>query len=259
MGKIPVIVPCAPQHIYLLEDCIDGIRRNVTDGVSSICVVTPGRIVNAVKELSLGGVDVVSEEDVVGFSKQDFYGMQQSIGGNWLYQQLIKVCAGTVYNEKKYLTVDADHYLLRPHTFIEEGKTNYYITNDQKIQYKVSADRLLGINVPMYNLCFITEKMLFDTEIVEAMKQSIENNIGMQWHEAIRSVHSISTPFSEFITYANFAFIMRPDSSNKVRTTIKFGFGIPKKDEHTLRNSAERSGNCDSFTLISSIGKFPGV
>lgn len=242
--KVPVIVPCAGYHVQFLEDCIAGIRKNILDEVDNIYIIAPRNQVETIKALHIDNVTVLDESDATGIDKTIFGDRFDA----WVYQQLLKLTCGGLSESGKYITIDADHYLIKPHRFLEGNITNYFINRLFDFRYKECTDALLGTDIPT-NISYITEEMMFDTLMLNEMRNRIESRTGSDWLSAIIDASRKGT-FSEFMTYGSFAMEAYPEISNKKYSSVWRLQCVPDGNEHFLSRMAARYPECDSLTLF---------
>lgn len=243
--KIPVIVPCADYHMQFLEDCIAGIRKNVLDDISTVYIISPREQVESVKSLHIDDVTVLDENEVFKIDKQDLFGNRFN---PWIYQQLIKLTCGDLSESGKYITIDADHYLIKPHRFLEGNCTNYFVNRMFDLRFKGCTDALLGTDIPM-NISYITEEMMFDVFMLNEMRCRIESKTGKDWLNAIVDSGREGT-FSEFMTYGSFVTESYPEISNMKYSSVWRLQCIPDGNEHFLSRMAANYPECDSLTLF---------
>ena len=243
--KIPVIIPCAGYHVQFLEDCIAGIRKNVLDDISTVYIISPREQVESVKSLHIDDVTVLDENEVFKINKHKLFGNGFD---PWIYQQLIKLTCGDLSESGKYITIDADHYLIKPHRFLEGNRTNYFVNRMFDLRFKGCTDALLGTDIPM-NISYITEEMMFDVFMLNEMRRKIESKTGKDWLNAIVDISRKGT-FSEFMTYGSFAMESYPEISNMKYSLVWRLLCIPDGNEHFLSRMAAKYPECDSLTLF---------
>ena len=204
--EIDVVIPVIAKDLQTLPYCLEGIKRNVAHRVKNIYLVGPTdeRILEFSKE---HGLKYVNELDVLGFGPKDINyittdGRDRS---GWLFQQFLKL-SGNIGECENFITIDADHILLRPHVFItKEGKYVFYRSSEFRWSYIAENYRLLGtFKIPL--LSYVAHKMVFNKKILAELKAKIERNNGEKWTDSI--IHSLdiddSSAFSEFELYASF-------------------------------------------------------
>lgn len=202
--EIDVVVPAVAKDTDTLPACIEGIRANVANKIGCIYLVAPrGQgLEETAKALDL---TFVHEKDVLGYGPDD---IEYVNGGynrsGWIFQQMLKL-SGNIGTKRYYLTVDADHIILRPHTFLDEGgRSVFYVSKEYYYPYYTSFKHLFG-RFPYQRLSYVAHKMMFDKQRLALLKQCIEQRSGMRWDEAIinllKSDETLS--FSEFETYGN--------------------------------------------------------
>lgn len=205
-GPVDVVITAIEKDIDVLPRCVEGVRRCVPHTIAAIYLVAPDTEVmrNTAEAL---GLEFVDERSVLGFGPKDLHivtaGGQDRSG--WMYQQLLKL-AGTVGVSPHFLVIDADHILLRPHTFVDsQGRTVMYRSSEYHRPYYDSMRRLLGIGREE-PLSYVAHKMMFDRQRLAQMRSDIESRSGKKWHQTIIDGLDLSgpSPFSEYETYGHY-------------------------------------------------------
>ena len=202
---IDVLILAIDKDIPMLIKAIDGARKNIVDGVNNIFVIAHETIV--MKNIcKYNGAIFVNEIDFIGFSKNDF-----NIGnGNrngWFYQQLLKLNGDKISTTDNFLVLDADHILLKPHKFFDNGKFIFYSSKEFHRPYFDAIDKLFcGKYNKIYKESFISDKMVFNKNILSEMKEEIEEIHNKEWWKAIIDSYerTSSCGFSEFETYGTY-------------------------------------------------------
>jgi hypothetical protein len=203
---IDIIIPLINKDLGILPLCLEGIRNCVTNTIQDIYIISPldDEIKNFCIKFNLNFID---EKEVLSYSPNDL-NLNNMDRSGWIYQQLLKL-SGNFGTCRNYLTIDADHILIQPHTFLaENGKTVFYKSLEGRKSYNENIKKLMRVdlkNISMYS--FISHKMLFDKfKIAELQKQIRDINSVKSWDNAI--INSIDTSegacFSEFELYGNF-------------------------------------------------------
>lgn len=203
---VDVVITAIEKDLDVLPRCIEGIRRCIPHPIAAIYLVAPASeaMRSAAREL---GMEFVDERSVLGFGPKDLRiitadGQNRS---GWMYQQLLKL-AGTVGSSPFFLVIDADHILLRPHTFIDtQGRTVMYRSSEYHRPYYGAMHRLLGIGKEE-PLSYVAHKMMFDRSRLAQMCADIESRSGKKWHQAIIDQLDLTgpSPFSEYETYGHY-------------------------------------------------------
>lgn len=205
---IDLIIPVLEKDLTILPLCLNAARRFVVHPIRRIYLVAPP----SEKMMAFAaeqGVEWVDERSVLGFGVEDI-GFKVDSGedrSGWIFQQLLKLSA-TIGTAEHYLTLDADHILLRPHTFItDKEKVVFYRSREFVNAYRTSVSKLL--NQPLaslFDLSYVAHKMLFERAAVRSLHSLLEAGGEEPWYQVIlRSLdRSTISPFSEFELYAHF-------------------------------------------------------
>lgn len=200
---IDIIIPTIAPDLTIFPVCLEAIKKNVTNRINKIYIVAPynEKVLSFCKEYDLEYID---ENDVLGYGAKDIqYVMSNGRDrSGWLFQQLIKL-SGNIGECECFITIDSDHILLKPHTFLtNEGKYVQYISDEFHWEYYRMNRRLTGrMNLLPYSL--IAHKMIFNKERIKELKRTIENYTGLEWDQAIKQLINPDdvSSFSEFELY----------------------------------------------------------
>ncbi|GAA3413082.1 DUF6492 family protein [Paenibacillus hodogayensis] len=209
--KIDVVIPAIAKDLGTLPHVIDGVRKHVMHPIGRIFVVAPGdEKIKAVCKRK--GCTFVHEGSILPLRKQHIvYRSKRWERSGWLYQQLLKLGSSSIVGQRRYLVMDADTVLIRPHRFVEDGKHVFYCRNWSQPEYFATYRKLLGKKAPRPR-SFVTHYMLFDKTKLQSLKQKIEARHGTKWYHAI--IQSINRKkqfgFSEFETYGNYVYSGSP-------------------------------------------------
>ena len=192
----------------MLALCLEGARRNVTDGIDNIFIVAPddADIRDMCRRES---VNYINERELMGFGKDDIHVPYNRNG--WLYQQLIKFKGYCL--SPCYLALDADHVLLRPHQFVSGDQRIFYMADEFHQPYFEVINKLFGGTVQKaVKKSFISDKMLFDAPLVAQMLHEIGWHNELNWWESIVKYYADSkSGFSEFETYGSWLMARHKD------------------------------------------------
>lgn len=231
---IDVIIPAIKKDLSILPLTIEGVRKNVNHKISAIYVVAPSdqAIIAFCQKQSLIFVD---EQTVLGYGPKDINFITKSglDRSGWIFQQLIKL-SGSIGTNPRFLVIDADHILIKPHTFItDQQKFVFYHSEDCHLQYYKTIKALTGKRQCSI-LSYISHKMIFDKTILGQLKKKIEQEKGQPWDKAILSSldEEDYSPFSEYELY---------------------GLYVPSKLKihRTWKQKALKYEKVDSFTNLS--------
>lgn len=130
----------------------------------------------------------------------------------WYFQQFLKMAFCTVCSDENYLVWDSDTIPTKEVImFNEKGKKYFDIKNEYHEPYFYTMNRLLPKLLKKNNYSFISEHMLFETNIMKELIVKIEDNLELEgtcfWEKiisAIRTEDILKSGFSEFETYGTY-------------------------------------------------------
>lgn len=225
--EIDVVIPIIKKDLGILPLCLQGVKNSVTNKIKAIYIVSPDDI--EIKTFCKdNGYIYVNENKVLGISVRDVNyfttcnGKTENRSG-WLFQQLIKL-SGNVGTCENYLCIDADHILIKDHTFLDyKERPVFYMSEEFHLPYRKAIKKLTSIT-SIHPMSFVAHKMLFNKKILKNLQRDVEGKFGVSWYQAI--INNIErdngATFSEFETYGNFV---------KERILIPWG-------QHALRYSS---------------------
>ncbi|WP_026517135.1 DUF6492 family protein [Butyrivibrio sp. MC2021] len=145
---------------------------------------------------------------------------------NWYYQQFLKMAYSKICESEYYLCWDSDTLPLRKiDMFSSDDKPYLDVKPEFRNSYFLTLERLFGYDKVIEN-SFISEHMLFDTELMQALISEIErlSFFGDHFYEKILSAvgpDNLSLGFSEFETYGTWV-AMKHVSKYKLRNWKSF-------------------------------------
>jgi len=210
---IDVLIPAVPKDLGTLPHAIDSVRTMVRHPIGAIYVVSPDnpriRAVCARK-----GCVFVNERRIEPIPKSRIrYRSKRWERSGWLYQQLLKLSGDRVARHRRFLVLDADTVLIRPHRFRTGGKTVFYYRRWSRPEYFRAYRRLTGRR-PKAKVSFVAHYMLFDRNRLKQLKAMIEARHGKPWHRAILDSvdRTRNFGFSEYETYGNLVYGQKPSA-----------------------------------------------
>lgn len=222
-----VILPTTAKDLEVLPYCIKGILENVKHPITSIKIVAPNspEIIDFCKKNNYKYID---ENGVLPIKKSDInYVVNGKDRSGWIFQQFLKY-SHHLSNEEHYLTVDTDTVLIRPQTYIRDGKTLVLKGDDYFPPYNRMIKKLLGYG-PLIPKSLVCHQNFFSkTELIK-LKQAIEQHTGKIWYQAILDNLDSNnhTTFAENLTYA---YWMCYTQKNLVITEYYFNKGIKRSE-----------------------------
>ncbi|USB33781.1 DUF6492 family protein [Paenibacillus sp. YPG26] len=236
---IDVLIPAIEKDLGTLPFVIDGIRSYVQHPIGTIYIVSPesARIRSLCRTKNC---TFVHEHHVLPITKKDItYRSSTWDRSGWLYQQLLKLNGDRICRNRHFLVTDADTVLIRPHTFLQNGKTIFYYRNWTHPEYLHIHARLLGQKARSPK-SFVNHYMLFDSVKLSRLKRIIEHRHGVRWYTAILKQLNRRKQFgfSEFETYGNFlrsnypsAITLRPTLNREFKKSI---LAVPAPERQQL-------------------------
>lgn len=207
-AEVDLIIPVTEKDLKVLPLSLEAARKNIAHTIKGIYIIAPESAVIC-EFCHREGVEYVNEEDVMGYGPKAI-GLKIADPpcdrSGWLYQQLLKL-SGKVGDAPYFITIDADHILLREHTFITTDKLLvFYRSREHHAPYYENIDRLLGLKTGK-ELSYVAHKMVFERESLMSLRKEIELcNPGKSWDCAI--IDSVDrtqiSGFSEFELYGNY-------------------------------------------------------
>jgi len=204
---IDVLIPVCEKDLLILPLALQGLREQVKHPIAAIYIIATDS--GVIKDFCrLHNCCFVDEASVLGYTAKDLdikimpEGRDRS---GWIFQQLLKL-SGKIGHSPYFLTLDADHILLRPHVFLtKDGKTIFYGSREYHHPYYENIKSILGF-IPKSRLSYVAHKMLFDRKQLAVLRSRIEERMGKPWDKAIcESLDRTQiSGFSEFELYGNF-------------------------------------------------------
>ncbi len=190
-----------------------------------------GDIVKKDKEIG-GKVDFINENDVLPFDEIHKYlekKMEPLLNGaelprgvtGWYYQQFIKMQYALGCTDDYYMVWDGDTIPCKKINMFQEGSGKPYF--DMKHEEHDEYFETMGIILPgMHKLVgrsFISEHMLFRTDIMKDLVTTIESNSSIAgekfWEKIIAAIpvdKVQNSAFSEFETYGTYVALRHPEA-----------------------------------------------
>lgn len=210
--EIDVVIPVVEKDLGILPLCLEGIRRQTTNRLGGFYLVAPPTA--RLQAFSAAeGLRLVPEDEVLGYGAAaiDYRPLGRNRAG-WIFQQLLKL-SGRVGRAEHFLVIDADHILVRPHTFLDaSGRTVLYRSEERYPPYYRKLRQLTGLRYHS-PLSYVAHKMLFSRTQLAALRGLIEQRSGLPWDRSILAAlepDEVSC-FSEYETYGTFL----PDAAKR--------------------------------------------
>lgn len=219
---IDVLIPAIEKDLANLPYVIDAVRKMVRHPIGRIYIVSPK--VPSIQELCRRkNCTFVDENTVLPITKKDIrYHSPRWDRSGWLFQQLLKLGGDAVCKNRRFLVMDSDTVLIRPHVFRFGNQTVAYYREWSQPEYFRAHLKLLG-KKRVSPHSFVAHYMLFDKKVLRRLKDAIEAKHGVPWYSAIikKIDKSHMFAFSEFETYGNFLYSRSPGKIQFKKTLNK--------------------------------------
>ena len=127
----------------------------------------------------------------------------------WIIQQLLKLKGYILSN--KYLVVDADTILIRPHVFFLKQSTVLRIAYESAEIYR-DAEQMLGLNNAWGRVSFVAHMMPFEGTVVKELRDYVEKKTGKEFEDSmIEIARQTGWLISEYNLYARFLIMHKPN------------------------------------------------
>lgn len=128
----------------------------------------------------------------------------------WIIQQLLKLKGDILSN--KYLVIDADTILIRPHVFYLEESTVLRIAYESAEIYR-DTEQMLGLNNVWNHVSFVAHMMPFEGSVVKELRDYVKKKTGKEFEASMIEIARGSGWFlSEYNLYARFLISHKPNS-----------------------------------------------
>jgi Family of unknown function (DUF6492) len=210
--SVTIIMPLATKDLQHAEHALERWRGNLLHPIES--VIVPGQSsVEIAAFCERVGARYIDETSVLPDAIKEFDYRPRGLPYNgWIRQQILKLMADEFAPGEKLLLIDSDTWPNRPIAFMRNDRPVLYISDEYEPAYHVSIDRLLG---PLRHSrrSFIAHCMLFERDVLQAMKRAIEDHCCKPWPDAILSAldPTVECCFSEYEMYGHYVMNFRPD------------------------------------------------
>ena len=225
-----VIVMITEEHLPMFKKMIPYCRKNVS--VKTIFAVANKKLKKEIEMIP--GITFVDENSVYsGLSYDAVQDIIENITGErkragWYLQQFLKMSWAYRSENSRYISLDADTFVLNPIKFTDGDKYLFTPKTEYHKPYFNCINRLFGGKIKKnVDFSFIAENMIFDCKIMKETITEIEKNEELDgnffWEKILNAVDKdelIRSGFSEFETYGNYIFTRYPDKvkTRKLRT-----------------------------------------
>jgi hypothetical protein len=209
--KIDIIIPLITKDLAVFPYVVDSARRYIMHPLGEIIVVAPddAEIRN---QCAIQNCRFADETTVLPFSKNQInYHIDGMDRSGWIYQQLLKLSGDLIASQRYFLVLDADTVLIRPQIFIINRKLVFNCSDEYHPPYFEHYQKIFGVS-SRAPISFVSHYMLFDRNVLQEIRASIEKRHQVFWSRAILNAldRSQGSSFSEFEMYGNYMWQTRP-------------------------------------------------
>jgi glycosyltransferase involved in cell wall biosynthesis len=214
---VDVVILTLPKDRELLEVYVQHLRENICEAIGTIFMIAP-KDESLEAYCSSEGIIFKDERTILGYGKDHIeYSVNGQNRSGWLFQQLLKLSGDTFVTSERYIIVDADTLLVRPHAFRRNGKSVFVESSEWQEPYFRSFEKLFGYEAPAR--CSLTAHMMvFTVARLKEMKAEIEKKHGVRWDEAYVKAgdRTVSSGISDYDTYGNWLLYNYPSEVERV-------------------------------------------
>jgi len=208
--KIDLLIPAIEKDIMALPIVVNAARNNVLHSIKNIFVISNSKKIK--QFCSDFGCVYVDEDSVLPIKKTDIH---YKVGGKdrsgWLFQQFLKLNGDEICEMEDFLVLDADTVLVKPISFIEQGKNVFYFSDEFNITYYRTFQYIYKKKVKSFR-SFVSHMMLFNCSVLREFRNEIERlHDHTPWYEVFLASFDYGHPaaFSEFECYGNYFYLTR--------------------------------------------------
>lgn len=198
---IDIVCPCIKEHIPRLSVCSESWKKHILNPISQIFIIGPKDIEKDVTDM---GFEYIEENKYLDITDKNLKSVRKDRRG-WLKQQLIKL-NGNPGECQNYLCIDSDVFLIRQTPFINNfGHPIFYMNNTYWKLAIETAEKLLD-KPHKEELSYVTDKMIFNVNVIQELKNNLEKINGKNWKQTIIESYDNQSiiSFSEFELYGLF-------------------------------------------------------
>lgn len=212
LQTIDVVIPTISKDFELLSTVIESVRRHVRNPVQHIYIVSKQQqeILDFCAQHDCRFIDELS---VLGYGKDAIsYRVNGVDRSGWMFQQLLKLSAGSFTECENYLVLDSDTILIHDHVFIENEKFVFLQSEEWHAPYFRAFEKMFGYKAKT-KLSYTSHMMIFNKEKLREMKAELEKKHDKPWDQVYLSTideHEASC-VSDYDTYANWMLCNYPE------------------------------------------------
>ncbi len=188
---------CHPKDFDVAKLAMESVLRFSLNPIQKIFFVSTERVRPAWLSEK---VIYICECDIPGIDQVMLRLKGESYQG-WIVQQILKFSGA--YYSNRFLVVDCDTVLLRPHLFFDHNKTVLRFSYEHSPHY-AALEKALDVNGGRW-FSYVCHMMPFQSAIVKKLLESIERKSGVSWQVYLADVTKAhGMVLSEWDLYARF-------------------------------------------------------
>lgn len=175
MNSVHLVIFCAVDYDYLLDDCIKNAKKYVKDNISSITVVSNGII----------------DTEYLLIQDQKFWNLldpnfkySNLYKHNWIKQQILKLNLDLIL-EGNILLCDVEVRFNKPIQWTDGNKFNVFFNNKPMLDSGLFVKKVIDVEP---TIGFVTEAILLSSDILADLRSFIENKFKCNQLEAYRNL-----------------------------------------------------------------------
>jgi hypothetical protein len=203
---IDVFMPVVEKDAETLGYSIRSIRDKVKHPISNIYIVSPASALSVKRVAEQEKCVFVDESTVLPFTKDRIkYVHNGENRGGWIFKMLLNLSSDSVCRERYILIVDSDVVFLRPRIFVYKNKSMFNLSDFYHQPYFDADVRIMGLKHRI-SRSFISHFMIFDTEALKKLRQSIKQAQGREWYDGIIDNLDVSegSSFADYEIYGDY-------------------------------------------------------
>lgn len=207
--ELDVVYCTIERDLDILNLSLKSLRKNLMHPINKIYIVAPDSE-KIIKFCNFNDCIFIDEDKNFPFKlkdinyKLDIDGKSYDHSG-WIFQQLLTLSGDLFCEKQHYFVLDSDTLLSKPQSFEFDGRYIFNYGDWIHKPYDIAYKKLTG-RTEVCPISLVSHMMIFNKDILNEMKKSIETNTGEKWYEAIISYarNSSDSTFSEYQSYGQY-------------------------------------------------------
>jgi hypothetical protein len=206
---VDILIPTVEKDLDMLKICVAYARRNLMHPINNIYIVAAPTEKTIACAQEVGAV-FVDETKVLPIQIKDIVYFPAECNGcdrrGWLFQQFLKLSADEICPSEHVLVIDTDTLLVRPQTYVYEGRTIFHCSDEYHMPYRRVYQRMIG-EPAKGPFSFVSHTTLFEKSKLKHFKNHIQERHQKPWFQAIMdlmdkdeaSAHAENESYPQFV------------------------------------------------------------